>query len=231
MKKTIQSFFRPLYKAIFVAVCTLALSSPPVYLAHAPLQATNSSNISKDSGVDEGLYGDDLCFASMGMAMYGYDGRACDPKYAKGVSWDSFPLKVYIAKSHRPHIQPGVVRAITHMEKITGRDLFTIVETQTPDVKIFITYTFETYPNLRALNNNTLASAYHYYDLEDRLNCDLEFIKKYEDDPQTFKDIVMHELGHALGLKHDGIKESIMYPSMGNDQKFTKKDIDLMKGL
>ena len=229
MKKTIQRAISTLYRAIFVLICTIALTSPPVqnYEYSMSMQAA----VEEDSNVDEGLYEDNVCFNSMGGAIYNYSGRGCDPRYPKGINWSEFPLKVFIEESDRKHIQTGVVKAITHMEAITGRDLFMIVDKQTPDVKIFVSYTNETYPALRYLLDNVVGLAGHYYDQKSNLACDVVFIKKFEDDPQLFIDVIMHELGHALGFRHDGVEGSIMSPTIGDNQKFTEHDINIMRGL
>ncbi len=234
MKKTIHRAIKAFYKTIFVLVCALTLTSTPLSLttpASTVRSMTTQAASEEDSNVDEGLYGYDVCFNSMGGAMYYYSGRACDPRYAKGVKWSEFPLKVFIEEKDREHIQTGVVKAIAHIETITGKDLFMIVDKQTSDVKIFISYTYETYPHLQYLLSNTIGLAGHYYDRQGNLACDVVFIKKFEDEPQTFIEVVIHELGHALGLRHDGIKDSIMYPSIGDNQKFTEHDIKLLRGL
>ena len=231
MKKTIQRAISTLYRAIFVLACTIALTSPPIAAQNYVHSVTTQSATEEDSNVDEGLYGDNVCFNSMGGSIYHYSGKECDRRYPKGVKWSKFPLKVFIEEGDRKHIQTGVVKAIAHMETITGRDLFMIVDKQTPDVKIFVSYTNETYPALQYLLDNTVGLAGHYYDQEGNLACDVVFIKKYEDEPQVFIDVVMHELSHALGFRHDGIEESIMYPYVGENQKFTEHDIKLMRGL
>jgi len=44
--------------------------------------------------------------------------------------------------------------------------------------------------------------------------------------------IMVHEIGHVLGLSHDENQSSIMYPIMGKKQEtnqLSKKDIDLLK--
>lgn len=232
VKTTLHRAIKAFYKTIFVFVCALTLISTPTPFSASTVHSTAMQAASeKDSNVDEGLYGDNVCFNSMGGAIYYYSGRACDPRYAKGVKWSKFPLKVFIEEKDRKHIQTGVVKAIAHIEIVTGRDLFMIVDKQTSDVKIFISYTYETYPHLQYLLNNTIGLAGHYYDRQDNLACDVVFIEKFEDEPQTFIDVVMHELGHAIGLRHDGIKDSIMYPSVRDNQKFTEHDIKILRGL
>ena len=231
MKKTIQRAISTFYRAIFVLICTIALTSPPTTVQNYEYSISMQAAVEEDSNVDEGLYGDSVCFNSMGAALYYYSGRGCDPKYGRGVKWSEFPLKVFIEESDRKHIQTGVVKAIAHMEIVTGRDLFMIVDKQTPDVKIFVSYTNETYPALQYLLDKVVGLAGHYYDQKDNLACDVVFIKKFEDEPQVFIDVVMHELGHALGFRHDGIKGSIMSPTIGDNQKFTEHDIKIMRGL
>ena len=45
-------------------------------------------------------------------------------------------------------------------------------------------------------------------------------------DAKDFTNVVLHELGHSLGLEHVEDKEMLMYPTMNNvNNKITKKDL------
>ena len=84
-----------------------------------------------------------------------------------------------------------------------------------PDNSIIILDVTEDNPKIIELDSANDNSTLGYYDDSNRIESILLIVSRI--DPEDFKGVVLHELGHALGLKHQTGAEgigSLMYPSI-----------------
>jgi len=161
--------------------------------------------------------------------------EACGPKkteeadcgfvqnvYGERISWkDTAPVGLYIHESFPAAMLPGLQKAMAHWEQVLGRPAFRIIQTGYQSTSprqdgVNVIYWLNTWEADKA-TEQARTSVYWVGDqireADVRIN-DKNF-NLYLDTPKSPMDVhleslLLHELGHVLGLKHKDDSSSVM---------------------
>ena len=142
--------------------------------------------------------------------------------YGERVSWKSTaPIPLYVDQSFPPEMLPGLYRAIENWAEALGRPVFTVVQTGyqggTPRQDgVNVVYWLKNWD----LNKSTEQARTSIYWLGDQIReADVRIngrnFSYYVDQPLSpgaihLESLLVHELGHVLGLKHRDDGGSVM---------------------
>jgi len=147
--------------------------------------------------------------------------------------WDHFPIQVHIDSSLSLAIKQQIYLAVGHWNGIVGAEVFQALDipNASPEIPIFEATSIsqkELGRNSRGQEIRGLASVYSEHSGRIRsavmwLDLDLEI--------SHVRMTTIHELGHALALRHDGDPRSRMYRSTVFGQVFMREDIDHVRNM
>lgn len=142
--------------------------------------------------------------------------------YGQRVSWnDSAPVGLYLHESFPAAMIPGLEKAIAHWSQVLGRPAFRIIQNgyQSPGPRqdgVNVIYWMNTWE----ANKRTEQARTSVYWVGDQIReADIKIndhnFDMYLDTPRSpldvhFESLMLHELGHVLGLKHKDDSQSVM---------------------
>jgi hypothetical protein len=153
------------------------------------------------------------------------------------LKWEKFPLVVAYDLGEHPETRKSLFYAEKRIEQQTQRDMIDLhhvseyevegEEALRPEFDVLIV--FDTTGTRR---DSVLGYARHAW-RDGRLAAMIGVVATPP--PVGMVNLLMHELGHVFGLRHDDLRSSLMYPSLNpesnNFKKFTKKDIGILRKL
>ena len=154
-----------------------------------------------------------LCFSVLSAVAYQF------PR------WSYFPLKVYI----EPHKKAPLVRkAFENWTQSTGGlTRFTYIETMAKHPNIIVKFS-EVNNNSSFENAVGVTHSFSPYGFYAKANVVIYLTypggKVYMPDDEIYA-VALHEIGHAMGIKHSQEPKDIMYPVMHGQRALSQNDI------
>lgn len=180
-----------------------------------------------------------LIFCSGAHCETPRDGGALLTRTGHEFYWtsNSFPIQVHINSDLPFIIKDEIYLAVLHWNDIVGAEVFQSLEIITnTETLIFGVVSI----NRKELKINSRGqrirgqAEIHLYAGQDGQNGRIHSVNTWLDLDLEISRVcitTIHELGHALSLRHDGDPKSIMYYTTSFDQVLMKEDIDRVRNM
>ena len=191
-----------------------------------------------------------LVTAALGFLMFGCAGKSlteaiapqfeaqpdcgfAQDQYGERMTWHTLPIRIGVHTSFPAEYYSTLLLAIKDWETAVGKPLFQLLNTPVSGPVISrqdglnLIYIATTWDPARSWEQGrTDASQHGNAVVEADIVLDARYFNFYLDTPKTVSDIhleslLVHELGHVLGLKHTDA-QSVMNPSLHGIQIRTK---------
>lgn len=154
--------------------------------------------------------------------------------YGQRISWNTFlPIQVYIHSSVSSSYEEGLREAVKTWEKIVGRPLINFTRfsggenTVQQDGKNVVMMIGENWPKNLSRHQaitDLYWSANQIVEADIRIN-EQNFLYSVDEDPEKsvihFPSLLLHEVGHLLGLTHYTTQPTVMWPVLQFGMKRT----------
>ncbi len=154
--------------------------------------------------------------------------------YGERISWkDSSPIPLYVHESFPAHMLPGLQRAMDRWEEVLGRPVFRIVQTgyqssgprQDGVNVIYWLTTWEAEKSAEQARTSIYWLGDQIREADIRINAkNFTFYVDVTVYSQSIhlESLLVHELGHVLGLKHKDDNQSVMATYLANNTSRTQ---------
>lgn len=173
--------------------------------------------------------------------------NACSPKatnckgvqtnqYGEAIQWRRLPIQIHINNNFPTQLRAGIYKAVDTWERATGMSLFSIEEGETfriaADSINVITFLTSYKRSSNEEGNTSIAwRGDEIVDADILINGETYSYYVDQSDKQSNKlnieALMLHELGHLLGLEHSKEEASVMSPTLAfGADRITLSDLD-----
>jgi len=131
--------------------------------------------------------------------------------YAIDVKWDKKSIDIGISDSVPASLRPKVISAAKTWNKELGREFIVVTDMCASENCIYYTRSYEG-PSHQQAVTRAFFSGFITKMLDKALIQINATNFNWEQDVYDFESLILHELGHFVGLQHSDLPESVMYP-------------------